>query len=178
MKVAVTVGMPGSGKDEVITVAKRLGFHIIKMGDLVREEARRRGLKLNDQNIGRIANEEREKQGAAVWAKKVIPMVTETKVLIDGARSDAEIALFRHNFGDMTVIGVFASPEMRFERLTHRARGDDSLSMEGFYERDRRELKFGIGAAFALADHMIVNEGSLQGLHASAEKYLQEMLDE
>ncbi len=178
MKVIVTVGMPGSGKDEIVNVAKKLGLHVIKMGDMVRDETRRRGLQLNDQNIGRIANEEREKQGAAIWAKKTIPRVTETETLIDGARSEAEIALFRHNFGDMSVIGVFSSPESRFERLSHRGRGDDSMSMEAFYERDRRELKFGIGNAFALADHMLVNDSTLESFRAQAEKVLTEILEE
>ena len=178
MKVVVTVGMPGSGKDEIVNVAKKLGLHVIKMGDMVRDETRRRGLQLNDQNIGRVANEEREKQGAAIWAKKTIPRVTETETLIDGARSEAEIALFRHNFGDMSVIGVFSSPESRFERLSHRGRGDDSMSMEAFYERDRRELKFGIGNAFALADHMVVNDSTLESFRAQAEKVLTEILEE
>lgn len=178
MKVIVTVGMPGSGKDEIVNVAKKLGLHVIKMGDLVRDETRRRGLQLNDQNIGRIANEEREKQGAGIWAKKTIPLVTETETLIDGARNEAEIAMFRHSFGDMTVIAVFASPEARYERLSKRGRGDDSVNMDAFYERDRRELKFGIGNAFALADHMLVNDGSVDDLRSVAEEVLREVLEE
>jgi dephospho-CoA kinase len=177
MKTVVTVGMPGSGKDEIVGIARGLGFHVIKMGDLVREEARRRGYALTDPNVGRVANEEREKHGQAIWAKRVIPLVTETKTLIDGCRGDDELALFRHNFGDLTVIGVYASPETRFERLRRRGRSDDSMTMEAFYERDRRELKFGIGNAFALADHMLVNEGTLQEFRAAVTKCLREILD-
>jgi dephospho-CoA kinase len=177
MKIVVTVGMPGSGKDEIVNVAKRLGFHAIKMGDVVRDETRRRGFALNDQNIGRVANEEREKHGTAIWAKKVVPLVTETKTLIDGCRGDDELALFRHNFGDLVTIAVHASPETRFERLRRRGRSDDNTTMEAFYERDRRELKFGIGNALALADHMLVNEGSLQDFRAAIEKCLEEVLE-
>jgi dephospho-CoA kinase len=177
MKLVVTVGMPGSGKDEIVSVAKDLGFHVIKMGDLVRAETQRRRLPLNDQNIGRIANEEREKHGHSIWAKRVIPLVTETKTLIDGCRGDDELSLFRHNFGDLVLIGVHSSPDTRYERLLKRGRGDDAMSHEAFYERDRRELKFGIGNALALADHMLVNEGTVQELRHSAEEVLRTVLE-
>lgn len=177
MKLVVTVGMPGSGKDEIVAIAKGLGFHVIKMGDLVRNETQKRRLPLIDKNIGRIANEEREKFGHSIWAKRVIPLVTETKTLIDGCRGDDELSLFRHHFGDLVLIGVHSSPDTRFDRLSKRGRGDDSMSPEAFYERDRRELKFGIGNALALADHMIVNEGSVQELRDRVNEVLRSILD-
>lgn len=176
MRVIVTVGMPGSGKDELVGVARSLGLHVIKMGDLVRDETRRRGLPLNDKNIGRVANEEREKQGPSIWAKKTLPQMTETKTLIDGCRSDMELNVFRHNFGDLAVVGIYASPDTRFQRLQRRGRGDDSLSLEDFYERDRRELKWGIGNAFTLADYMLVNEGSTSELQTQARAIFQKIL--
>ena len=48
MRLIVTVGMPGSGKDELIEVAHRMGLATLKMGDLVRDETRRRGLQLTN----------------------------------------------------------------------------------------------------------------------------------
>ena len=57
MKLIVTVGMPGSGKDELVEVAQRVGMATLKMGDLVRDETRRRGQAINNANISRIANE-------------------------------------------------------------------------------------------------------------------------
>ena len=178
MKLVVSVGLPGSGKDELVGIARMMGFHVLKMGDLVREEVRRRGLPANDRNNGRVANEERDRQGPSVWAKRIVPLITETKTLVDGCRSDAELTVFRHNFGDLAVVGVYASPGTRFERLTKRGRGDDGLTMEEFYERDRRELKWGIGNALALADHMIVNEGSLRDFQARARDVLDHILHE
>jgi dephospho-CoA kinase len=176
VRLVVTVGLPGSGKDELVAVAKMLGMQVLKMGDLVRDEVRRRGLPITDKNNGRVAAEERERQGPSVWAKKIVPMISETKVLVDGCRSDAELAVFRHHFGDLTVVAVHASPGTRYERLSKRGRGDDHLSMEEFYERDRRELKLGIGNALALADFMIVNEGTLQELQSRAREILNRIL--
>jgi dephospho-CoA kinase len=175
MKLIVTVGMPGSGKDELIEVAHHMGLATLKMGDLVRDETRRRGLALNNANVGRIASEEREKHGPGVWAQKALPKLTETRMLVDGCRSDGEVSVFRHNFGDLFVLGIFASPETRYDRLSARKRSDD-VDLQDFYDRDRRELKWGIGAAFALADGMLVNEGSLDEFRRSARTTLERIL--
>lgn len=177
MKLIVTVGMPGSGKDELIAVAQSIGLATLKMGDLVRDETRRRGLPLNNANLGRVANEEREKHGPGVWAQRAIPKLTETKMLVDGCRSDHEVTVFRHNFGDLFVLGIFASPETRYDRMIKRSRGDDGMSLQEFYDRDRRELKWGIGNAFSLADGMLINEGSLDEFKRAARAQLEKILE-
>ncbi len=176
MKLIVTVGMPGSGKDELIEVARGMGLATLKMGDLVRDETRRRGLPLNNANVGRIASEEREKHGPGVWAQRALPKLTETRMLVDGCRSDGEVSVFRHNFGDLFVLGIFASPETRYDRLSARRRSDD-VDLQDFYDRDRRELKWGIGAAFALADGMLVNEGTLDEFRRTARAMLERILE-
>jgi dephospho-CoA kinase len=176
MKLIVTVGMPGSGKDELVTVARQMGLAVLKMGDLVRDETRRRNLPLYNPSIARVANEEREKHGPGIWAQRAIPKLTETKMLVDGCRSDSEVTVFRHNFGDLFVLGIYSSPEHRYDRMIRRGRGDDGAEMQEFYDRDRRELKWGIGNAFALADGMILNEGTLEQFRAECLRRLQEIL--
>ena len=176
MILIVTVGMPGSGKDEMVGVAQSIGLATLKMGDLVRDETRRRGLQLTNANVGRIASEERDKHGGGIWAQRALPKLTETRMLVDGCRSDSEVTVFRHHFGDLYVLGIYASPETRFERLRRRGRGDDSSDMQVFYDRDRRELKWGIGNAFALADGMIVNEDSLDDFRREAQRRIEQIL--
>ena len=176
MKLIVTVGMPGSGKDELVEVARGMGLATLKMGDLVRDETRRRGLPLTNANVGRIASEERDKHGPGIWAQRALPKLTETRMLVDGCRSDSEVAVFRHNFGDLFVLGIFAAPETRYDRLSARRRSDD-VDLQDFYDRDRRELKWGIGAAFALADGMLVNEGSLDDFRRNARSMLERILE-
>jgi dephospho-CoA kinase len=176
MKLIVTVGMPGSGKDELVEVARQMGIATLKMGDLVRDETRRRNLQLTNANIARVANEDREKHGAGIWAQRALPKLTETRMLVDGCRSDAELAVFRHNFGDLFVLAIFASPETRHDRMMQRARGDDGTNFQDMYDRDRRELKWGIGNAFTLADGMLINEGGLTEFRQAARQKLEEIL--
>ena len=51
MKIIAVTGMPFSGKTEVVKIAKKMNIEIIRMGDLVWEEVKKRGLKLSDRNI-------------------------------------------------------------------------------------------------------------------------------
>ncbi len=176
MKLIVTVGMPGSGKDELVGVARSIGLATLKMGDLVRNEASRRGIAPNGSALSRLAAEERDKHGAAIWAQRALPKLIETKMLVDGCRSDAEITCFRHQFGDLFVLGIFSSPETRYERMQRRGRSDDGANLQEFFDRDQRELKFGIGGAFILADGMLVNEGDLTSFRAAARETLTRIL--
>ncbi len=176
MKLIVTVGMPGSGKDELVDVARSIGLATLKMGDLVRAEAARRGIAPNGSALSRLAAEEREKHGTAVWAQRALPKLTETKMLVDGVRSDAEVTCFRHQFGDLFVLGIFSSPETRYERLSRRGRSDDGANLQEFFDRDQRELRFGIGSAFILADGLLVNEGDLGAFRQNARQMLSRIL--
>lgn len=177
MKLIVTVGMPGSGKDELVDVARQMGIAVLRMGDLVRAETQRRGLSLSNANVARVASEDRDKLGAGIWAQRALPKLTETKMLVDGCRSDAELAVFRHNFGDFFVLGIYASPETRHERMMQRGRGDDGANMQELFDRDRRELKWGIGNAFALSDGMLLNEGRAEEFRRAARAKLEEILE-
>ena len=176
MKLIVTVGMPGSGKDELVEVAHQMGLATLKMGDLVRDETKRRGLPLNNANIARVAAEERDRHGAGIWAQRAVPKLIETRMLVDGCRSDAEVTVFRHHFGDLYVLGIYSSPETRYDRLIRRARGDDGQNLQEFYDRDRRELKWGIGNAFTLADGMLLNESGLEEFRRAARETLERIM--
>lgn len=176
MKLIVTVGMPGSGKDELVEIARSMGLAVLKMGDLVRDETKRRGLPVTNPNVARIASEERDRHGPGIWAQRALPKLTETRMLVDGCRSDSEVTVFRHNFGDLFVLGIFASPETRYDRMTSRSRSDDGGNLQEFFDRDRRELKWGIGNAFALADGMLVNEGPLEEFRRAARSTLERVL--
>ncbi len=160
--IAVT-GMPGSGKEELVTVAIEEGISVVRMGDVIRVEVKNRGLELSDTNVGGIANEEREKHGFGIWAEKTVPLVSGDVVLIDGIRGDTELEVFRRAFGgDIMVVGIHSSPKTRYDRIKSRNRGDATMDWESFCQRDKRELKWGIGYALALSDHILVNEGTLE----------------
>ena len=156
-------GMPGSGKEEFVKTALKEGFLVVRMGDVVREEVKSRGLEATDDNVGGLASKERQKFGLGVWAERTVPLVEGDVVLIDGIRGDAEIEVFKKAFGDdLVLVGIHTSPKTRYERIKQRNREDTTITWEAFKKRDLRELGWGIGNAIAQCDHVIINEGTLK----------------
>ncbi len=168
--------MPAAGKEEFQKVAADEGFAIVRMGDVVREEARRRGLAITDAAVGGMAHEERQRHGAAVWAVRTIPHVRADRVCVDGLRSPAELVAFRESFGHgLVVFAVVASPETRWERVERRRRADDATTWEEFLRRDARERGWGLEEVIAAADVTIVNEGTLDAFYTNVRKALRGM---
>jgi len=159
------VGMPGSGKSLVVDTARESGYAIVVMGDVIREETVKRGFDLTPQNVGKVMLQLREESGNTVVADKCIPKIEEqasAKVLVDGLRSLYEVDAFKQHFVNFTVLGVHASPESRFRRLFNRRRSDDPCEWAVFRERDLRELSVGLGNVLAMAELIIVNDGSYE----------------
>jgi dephospho-CoA kinase len=167
MHVIGVTGLPGSGKSVVARVANNLGINVIRMGDIIRDEALKRNA-----DIGETAIQLRKEYGKYVVAEKCVEILKETlynssksksdiKYIIEGIRSPAEVEIFKKHFGQFKVIAIHSSPKTRFMRLKRRKRSDDSTSISDFINRDERELNFGIGNAIATSDYMIVNEGPI-----------------
>lgn len=171
-------GMPGAGKSVVVEVAKSMGYDVVVMGDVVREEARRKNLECTPENLGKLMVALRVQEGNDVVAKKCIPKIMESakeKVIVDGIRSPSEIEEFKRNFPKFTLIAIKASPETRFKRLYHRKRSDDPKNWEIFRERDTREISVGLGEAIAKAEYVIENEGALKVAKRQIEEILRKV---
>jgi dephospho-CoA kinase len=158
-------GMPGSGKSLALNVATESSYDIVVMGNIVREEAKRRNLEPSPENIGKIMLELRQAEGSSVIAKRCIPRIENAKgqrIFVDGIRSLAEAEELKKHFPEFTLIAIHSSPETRFKRLNRRQRSDDPNDQKIFNERDNRELSVGLGNAIAMAEHMILNEEDAQ----------------
>lgn len=167
MRVIGFTGMPGSGKSEAMEVAKAAGFTVVRMGDLVWEEVERRGLPRDAKHVGEVANEMRARHGKDVWARRTVERIRrEAKshpvLLVDGIRNLEEVETFRRELGhDFVLVAIHTDPEHRFERMVRRGRTDDSRDAAVLQARDEREMNWGIARTIALADEMVVNDGTL-----------------
>ena len=160
MLIVAITGMPGAGKSTAAKALEAHGFKRITMGDVVREETRRRGLEPDEKNTGKVMLELREKYGAGAVAEVCLHKLRamkESVAIVDGVRSYAEVEVFARE-GKVKLLAIHASRDRRFMLLTDRGRSDAPTSRAGFDERDKRELSIGVGNAVALADESLSNE--------------------
>ena len=168
-------GMPGAGKSLFVEAATELGYAIVVMGDVIRQETLKRGLELTPQNVGKVMLQLREEGGSCVIAEKCIPKIdeqTSNKVLVDGLRSLNEADTFKEHFANFTLVAVHASPKTRFNRLFCRGRSDDPNNWAVFHERDMRELSVGLGNVIAMAEQILVNDNSMEQFKAQVKDNL------
>jgi len=178
--IAVT-GMPGSGKSTVARViARRLGYPLLVMGDVVREEVARRGLELTVHNIEEVAKRLRELRGPGAIAELIVEKARALNtqgVVVDGVRSLDEVKVLS-SLGRVYIVAVHSPPNLRFQRMISRGREGDVSSPEEFRFRDEANLRLGIGDVIALADYMIVNNSTLEKLIEEAERVAGEIENE
>jgi dephospho-CoA kinase len=165
--------MPGAGKEEFVKVALENGFKVVRMGDVVRAEASRRGIAMTDQEVGGFASAERKEHGPGIWATRCLPFLEGHDTVIDGSRSTFELDVFRKSLGrKVRLVAIHASPSLRFERLRRRNRSDAPQTLEEFRRRDEREMGWGLGNLIAQADLVIMNEGTLEEFHRRVKEEL------
>jgi dephospho-CoA kinase len=170
--VAIT-GMPGAGKSTAAKALVARGWKRVVMGDVIREETRRRGLTPDSKHTGEVMKQLRRQRGEAAVAELCLETIRKAgsdRVVVDGIRSMPEVETLRKS-ADVILIVVHASQRRRFALLKERGRSDDPLSYEMFLKREERELEVGIGDAIALADEMVSNE------HVAPEKLASEIVD-
>jgi dephospho-CoA kinase len=176
MRVVAIVGMAGSGKSEVARVFEQHGFTRIRFGDVTDEEAKKRGLALNEDNERRIRELLRKEHGMDAYARLNLPRIDAARkkanVVVDGLYSWEEYTLLKDRYGDkFAVVAVWASPQKRYARLGRRA--VRPLTHEEAARRDRTEIEnTNKGGPIAMADYTIINESSLSDLEEQAHKIL------
>ena len=134
---------------------------------MVWEETKKQGLEINDENVGKTANDMRKKYGMDIWAIRTLERVkkikNEEKIVIDGIRNIEEIETFQKELGqDFTVVAIQVSDEKRYSRAMNRGREDDSKDLTLIKQRDKRELGWGLGNVIASADIIVTNETSVE----------------
>jgi dephospho-CoA kinase len=179
MKVIIIglIGLPGSGKTTAIDAIKDLGT-VLSMGDVVRNEAKKREISLSDENLGNLAKELREKNGPGIIAERCVETIKykqEEVIFIDGVRSFAEVKVFR-KYWKFPIIAIMVSEEKRFKWLFERGRSDDPKTIDELKERDNREIQFGLNEVIEKADFVIENCSSIEDLKKKTRRIVLEII--
>jgi len=175
-KLLVIVGMPGSGKSVVVDYFKHKGWHVIYFGKVTINEIKNRNLSINENNEKLIREELRKKYGMDIYAKFLFPKIKKALLMgptvIDGLYSWAEYKFLKQNLeNQMLIIAVFTPRPMRYKRLAQRTYRP--LSFREAELRDFAEIeKLEKGGPIAIADYIILNNGSKKNLYSSIDNLL------
>jgi dephospho-CoA kinase len=180
MKIIAITGMPFAGKTEAVQIAEQLKIPVVRMGDTIWDEVKKRGLEFNDKTVGTVASEMRKIYGMAIWAQRTVDRVQRLNhakyIVIDGVRNPEEVDYFKKELGsDFVMIAITASDDVRRKRSLSRKRIDDCQTPVSFEERDKRELRWGLGEVISLADIVIPNEHDLKSFGKQVKHVLQHL---
>ena len=177
MQVMGISGLPGSGKSLISEIGTEKGAIVVSMGDIVREEAKKRG-ESSKETAKNLRLEHGEYIVSELTIKKIKQLQEEgieNSILVEGIRSPHEVDMFKENFDNFIILSIFANPQIRFERLKKRMREDDSQDYSEFQKRDNTELGFGIGSVISLSDKLIVNESDLESCREKISNFFKEI---
>ena len=174
--IAIT-GMTGTGKAVASSVVEEMDLPVFVCGDVIRKEAKTRGIPATAENLGKLMFEIREKEGKGAVALRLLSKIRSEKgdfVVIEGIRNIEEVKEFRKYY-KVIILGIHSSPEQRFYRLKQRKRSDDPRNWNDFVDKDERELKVGIGNVIALSDIMVVNDSTIEKFKEETRRILQNL---
>lgn len=161
------VGLAGSGKSTVASIAASEGWTIISMGDIVRETAADLGIEPTASNLGKLALSLRRERGPTVIAEGCVEKAKRLRgylLVIEGLRSPEELKLFKAAFRRFVLVVVAAPDELRFRNLHARGREDDPKGFREFKTRQSLEERLGLGKVLREAEYVIVNDKDLDAL--------------
>jgi len=185
MKLIGIGGTDGSGKDTVADMlVKRHGWVFISLSDLLRDEAKKRGIRLQRNTLRVISAEWRRKQGNDILVQKALQKLGSDKSKVNGLvvaslRNPVEADAVHSVSGK--VAWVDADPKVRYVRIQLRQQGtEDEVTFEEFLAEEKEHMTHqGDDATLSLsgvkerADIFLENNGSdIEKFKDEAEKAL------
>jgi dephospho-CoA kinase len=179
-KIIAILGLPGSGKSEVINyLIEKYGWPKVYFGDVTFDGLKKRKLEVNEKNERIVREDIRKKFGFSYYPKQVIKKIAEIKnakvVLVESLYAWQEFLILKNKFKDnLATIAICAGPEIRYKRLGKRKKRP--LSRKEAQSRDYAQIEnLFQGGPIAMADYVIVNEGTKQKLKKETDKIINKL---
>jgi len=177
-KAIVFVGMPGAGKSVCMEYLKNKGLPCVYFGGITLDEAKQRGLAINEKNEKLVREDIRAQEGKGAYAARIAKQIKDFfakgqgYVVVDGLYSWTEYKIFKQDFGPKAVIIAIIAPEkVRHERLAKRQ--VRPLTNEDAAARDYAEIEnLEKGGPIANADYFLLNDGATEDLQANLQQLL------
>ena len=172
-------GTLGSGKGTVVEYLKAKGFKHYSMSGFITVEIKRRGLPVSRDTMTEVANDLRARYSPSYIAES---LCAEAKgvgqdAVIESIRAEGEIKALRRE-PNFILLAIDADQAIRYQRITTRGSEKDHISFEKFQADEAREFsstdptKQNLSRCIALADHKLMNNGTVGELYAQVDEIL------
>ncbi len=180
VKILAFVGLAGSGKSTAADYVTAKGYPKLYFGGVIYSAMEAAGIEITPENSQHFREEIRAKQGNDFVVKRVIKEANDLisagqhKIVADGVYSWTEYKIMKQEFpGELIVAAIVAPKHTRHRRLVNRP--VHPLSQFEADQRDWDEIeKLEKGGPIAIADHYIINDGTLDELYKQIDKLLDE----
>lgn len=171
IKIVGFVGMPGAGKTEAVDYLASKGWPKVYFGGLMYSQMEKAGVEITPQSQQVFREQLRAEHGKdflAVLALKEVEQLLQSgqkNIVVDGIYSWSEFKAFKHVYhGELNIIAIVAPRHLRHHRLA--TRPERPFTEDEAMHRDYTEIEnIEKGGPIAIADHYIINNGSLDSLH-------------
>jgi dCMP deaminase len=172
-------GPYASGKGEAVGFLGARSFAVHSLSDVIRGELARRGVDETRERMIETGNALREADGPGALAKRLLPALpTDRNAVVDSIRHPAEVEVLRRASTRFRLIWIDAEEATRLERIRSRGRSGDPESLaelrrlEGLERGSDNPAAQQLDAVRAMADDVIMNDGSVAGLHEQLQRLL------
>ncbi len=171
-------GTNASGKGVLAEILKKKGFEYHSLSDVIRDELQSKNEQITRKALIIEGNRLRKQSGPAVLAMLVKNRIKSPKVVIDSIRNTFEIDELK-KLGNFILIALDAPINLRYERAIERGRLENASTPEEFRNMEQREksgniLHQQIDQCMKLADHLIINDGTVEELEKKIDRILSE----
>ena len=183
MIIGIT-GTDGAGKGEVVKyLTEQHNFIHYSARALITEAVKDRGLEPSRKNFRLTANDLRRQHGNDFIVKETFKKIVAEgamNAVIESIRTTAETETLKKEGG--ILIAVDADQALRYRRIKKRQSESDHISLAEFKQQEELEMNdpdpngMQKAAVMAVADHTIINDGTLATLHKKIEQTLKQLI--